>query len=244
MEPKNSFYFSTPQDKLIIALDNVNSLSEVHKLIEVTSPYASWYKAGLETLTAFGSNKMARIIKSHGRKLMNDGKYHDIPNTVGNATGKLSSLYAEMMTLHCCNGIRALKEAVAKKGDIITLGVTVLTSHSEEECQDIFGGSVNDTVLKFARYALEAGLDGIVCSAKDLEMLSEYPEFGSLYKITPGIQPVSMAGNDQRRTKTPAEAIKLGASALVVGRAITGSKNPGEAAKMIMEEIGEAMVAV
>jgi orotidine-5'-phosphate decarboxylase len=74
--------------------------------------------------------------------------------------------------------------------------------------------------------------------------LSQYPDLSSLFKVTPGIQPLSMVGNDQRRTMTPAEAIKLGASALVVGRAITGSDNPGEAARRIMEEIGEAMVAV
>lgn len=236
--------FETPKNKLIIALDNIESIRKMRSLIEVTSPYAGWYKVGLETITAFGANLVIDVVKSFNAKVFSDVKFHDIPNTVAKATGKLGAFNSDMFNVHCSNGVTAMKAAAEKKGDSLILGVTVLTSHTDEECIHIFGDTVENKVLKFASDAVIAGLDGIVCSSKELQMLSKYDRFDKLYKITPGIQPAGMIKNDQQRVMTPAEAIKLGASALVIGRAITESENSRNTAKMILEEITEAMQTV
>ncbi len=242
MQPNLPGPFTSPKDKIIIALDNVKSIEDVKKLIEETSPHAGWFKVGLETITAFGSQTMVDFVQSCGAKCFYDAKFYDIPNTVGNASQKLNWSGVNMFDVHCSNGVVAMKKVVENKGSALVLGITVLTSFSEVECQHIFGDTIKNTVLKFAHDAVEAGLDGIVSSPKELEFLSQYQRLAGLYKITPGIQPAGMKRNDQQRVTTPADAIKLGASALVIGRAITESDNPGEAAKMIFEEVGEAMV--
>lgn len=243
MHTSTSNLFGTAKDKLILAIDNVKTIHEAEDLIEKTSPYVGWYKAGLETIIAFGSKTMIDLIRSYGGKSFLDGKFHDIPNTVGNASGKIALQHADMMDLHCCNGITAMKAAVEKNISSIILGITVLTSHSEEECRHIFGTGINEKVLQFAYDAKEAGLHGVVCSPKELTLLSGYPELNNLFKITPGIQPEFMQKNDQKRVMTPAGAIKCGATALVIGRAITESDKPKEAARMIVEEISEAMAS-
>lgn len=235
--------FNTPKGKIIVALDGISTIHEAEVLIEKTSPFVGWYKAGLESIIGFGSRVMIDLIKSHGAHVFLDGKFHDIPQTVTNASGKAGMQHAHMIDVHCSNGVKAMSAALKENASSIILGITVLTSHTEEECVHIFGGGINETVLKFARDAKDAGLHGIVCSPKELEMLALYPELSSLLKITPGIQPNFMPKNDQERVMIPAEAIKLGATALVIGRAITKATNPGDAAKRIMEEIGEAIVA-
>jgi orotidine-5'-phosphate decarboxylase len=233
--------FTEPKDKLIIAIDNISDINEAKTLIEETSGYCGWYKIGLEVNTAFGSEQMINLVKSYGAKVFYDGKFHDIPNTVGKAVSKLSNYNVDMLTIHCSSGIESMVKAVENKGDSCILGVTVLTSHTEEDSNHIFGMSLNDKVYQFAQDAFSANMDGIVCSPKELLMLSKYSEFDNLVKITPGIHPEWMKKNDQNRTMTPSEAILNGATAIVVGRAITAQENKSESARLVLEEIEKAL---
>lgn len=237
----NTNLFKSSKDKLIIAIDNVSSFEEAENLIKETVEFCSWYKIGLEVNTNFGSQKMIELVHKYGAKVFYDGKFHDIPNTVGKAVSKLSNYNVEMLTIHASNGADSMVKAVENKGGSLVLGVTVLTSHNEEACNHLFGKSVNEKVLEFAQDVLNAGCDGIVCSPQELLMLGKYPELNQLVKITPGIHPEWMQKNDQNRTMTPKEAILNGATAIVVGRAITGQENKHESARLVLKEIEDAI---
>ncbi|MDQ5971312.1 MAG: orotidine-5-phosphate decarboxylase [Patescibacteria group bacterium] len=234
--------FKTPKDKLIIAIDNVASLGEIEDLIKETYLFCGWYKIGLEVSTAYGIDTMINLVKKYKAKVFFDGKFHDIPNTVGHATAKLVQKNVDMMTVHCSAGARALERAVENKGDTCILGVTVLTSHTEEDCLHIFGSPVNEKVYQFAEDALNSKMDGIVCSPNELLMLCMDPQFNDLIKITPGIQPDWTVTNDQNRTMTPKDAILNGATAIVVGRGITQQKDRAEAAQLVLQQIIDAML--
>jgi orotidine-5'-phosphate decarboxylase len=125
------------------------------------------------------------------------------------------------------------------------MGVTVLTSINNEECVSIFGNDSVTKVIQFAHRLVDAGADGIICSAQEVVFLDKYPQFGNFIKITPGVRPVWAAVGDQKRIMTPAEAIKAGADYLVIGRPITQPPaeigGPVEAAKRIAEEIAGAL---
>jgi orotidine-5'-phosphate decarboxylase len=181
---------------------------------------------------------------SFGFAVWADPKFKDIPKTMGNRTAKLVSAGANIITIHASNTIEAMKAAVNNRGDAVILAVTVLTSMQEDDCQDIYGGPIKTKVLRFARNALLAGVQGIVCSPAELEFLAKYPELDPLFKVTPNIRPMWYQETDDqnaKRSMMPADAIKLGASCLVMGRPILESSLlPADALKKTLGEIESA----
>jgi orotidine-5'-phosphate decarboxylase len=234
-----------PKLRLIVALD-VDSLARSTPLIEALAPHVGYFKVGLELLTAAGGPAVVHHVQRLGGQVFFDAKFNDIPNTVGAACRTVGTIGAKLFTVHASAGLEALKAAAENKGSAECYAVTVLTSFDEAVCQHVYGESPLEKVLKFARDAAEAKLDGIVCSAQELEAIGKDEAFKDLKKICPGIRPSWYPADDQKRVMTPAEAIKAGADYLVVGRPITrpplGVGSPIDAVKKILAEIQETGV--
>jgi len=185
------------------------------------------------------------IAKLHdqGVKVFADLKLVDIPNTMKTDGEMLAELQPDIVTVMCCAGVDgmcAVQKTLGKKTEV--LGVTVLTSLNEEECQAIFTCSTKAGVLKFARMAQLAGLEGLILSPKEVDILTKRFEI-TLGLNTPGIRPEwsIVEGDDQSRILTPYKAIASGAKRLVIGRPITQAKNPREAVLRTLDEIQEAV---
>lgn len=230
-------------EKIIIALD-VGTKPEALALAGEL-PGARIFKVGMELFTAEGPPLLQEIARL-GKRIFLDLKYHDIPNTVAGAVRSASRHGAAMLTLHASGGgemmtaaAAAAREETARSGRPrpLLLGVTVLTSLKDAQLSEI-GCSVPvaGQVLRLAGLAKSAGLDGVVCSPHEIEIIKK--EFGrELLVVTPGIRPAWAAAQDQKRIMTPAEAIAKGADYLVIGRPVTGAPSPRAAFAKIVEEI-------
>jgi orotidine-5'-phosphate decarboxylase len=174
-----------------------------------------------------------------------DLKFHDIPNTVAGAVAAASELpKVKLMTLHTTGGLatmRAARDAISgKKKRPALLGVTILTSMDQAAMESVgIGGTPGSRAVALAKLAKEAGLDGVVASAHEVTSIREAcgPNF---LIVVPGIRPTNTAVGDQSRVATPSDAIRAGASYLVVGRPITEAKDPRAAAQAIASEIASA----
>ncbi|MFH1451469.1 MAG: orotidine-5'-phosphate decarboxylase [bacterium] len=232
------------KDRIIVALD-VDNLSRARVLVEILAPHVGCFKVGLELLTAVGAPKVVETVRSLGGQVFFDGKFDDIPNTVGEAAKAVAGMNVKMFNVHASAGVEAMMAAVANKGQSLVLAVTVLTSIEENNAYLIFGGPSKAKVLQLARDARIAGCDGIICSPQELELLGKQKELNGLLKITPGVRPEWAVIGDQKRVMTPAEAIKAGATALVIGRPITRPPaeigSPVNAAMKIAEEIAAVL---
>jgi len=232
-----------PTARIIIALDvegREPALALVREL-----PEARIFKVGLELFTAEGP-ALVKEIAGLGKDVFLDLKLHDIPNTVGEAARIGVRHGARMMTIHASGGsemmARAAATAQAESARLgvakpILLGVTVLTSLKAENLAAI--GMVADTgaqVLRLAALAKTAGMDGVVCSAQEIEIVRKAtgPDF---LIVTPGIRPAWAAAQDQKRIMTPAEAVGKGSDYLVVGRPVTQAISPREAFRKIVDEL-------
>lgn len=232
------------KDRIIVALD-VYNLAQARLHVKNLAPYVGCFKVGLELLTAVGSPAVIELIHSLGGQIFYDGKFDDIPNTVGNAANAVAELNVKMFNVHASAGIEAMMAAVANKGQSIVLAVTVLTSLEENNAHLLFGGPSKAKVLQFARDAKISGCDGIICSPQELALLGKQKELKGLLKVTPGVRPEWAPTDDQKRVMTPAEAIKAGATYLVIGRPITMPPReigtPIDAAKRIVDEISSVL---
>ena len=232
------------KDRIIVALD-VDNLDKAASLVENLAPYVGCFKVGLELLTAVGAPKVVEFIHSFGGQVFYDGKFDDIPNTVGAAAKVVAAMNVKMFNVHASAGVEAMMAAVANKGRSLVLAVTVLTSLEENNVHLIFGGPSKAKVLQFTRDAKIAGCDGVICSPQELGLLGKQKELGELLKVTPGVRPEWTTADDQKRIMTPAEAIMAGADALVIGRPITKPPaeigTPVDAAKKIAEEISSVL---
>jgi len=198
-------------------------------------------KLGLEYIMANGPHGCAPFFDM-GMPIFVDVKLHDIPNTVSGAIASLLSLQADFITLHTAGGgamMRAAAEAAAKANGKRPklLGVTVLTSMDAGDLRSV--GQDPDMAAQVERLALlarESGLDGVVCSPAEVVRLRALcgPDF---ILMVPGIRPSWAAAGDQKRVMTPREAVRAGATHLVIGRPITGAADPAEAADKIAAEI-------
>lgn len=228
------------EKKIILALDTPK-LDQLKSHVETLFPFVSCFKIGLEAMTTFGAKELVRLIHDNGGNVFLDGKFCDIPNTVAKASKEAANLGVKMFNVHASCGKEALEAANENKGKSLLLAVTVLTSMDEKTSKHVFGLSSKEAVLKFAFDALKAGCDGVVCSGQDLDTLSKHDELKSLLKVTPGIRPSFAQSNDQKRILTPLEALKKGATHLVIGRPITEPPEPFasplEAIKNIYDEI-------
>lgn len=242
------------KDRIILPLD-VDSIPKAIALVKQLKDYVGPFKVGLELIysmlasllvkdgaEAVGNlNQIRELFWLLGAQEFIDSKLADIPNTVGGASLAISKMGPKMFNIHASAGRDAVAKAVANKGSALVLGVTVLTSIAEKECESIFGEKPGPKVQQFAKMLADVGADGIICSPQELELLN----LSNLLKATPGVRPLWAAVGDQKRVMTPGEAIKAGASYLVIGRPITQPPaeigGPVEAAKKIAEEIAAAL---
>lgn len=206
------------------------------------APHVGGFKLGLEYFFANGPEGV-RAVAGLGAPVFIDLKLHDIPNTVAQAVRSLLPLAPAILTVHAAGGramLQAAAQAAAEAGDARPrlVAVTVLTSlDSDDLAQTGIPSQPAEQVLRLTDLALSAGLDGVVCSAVEVELLRH--RFGDApVLVVPGIRPAGSAAGDQKRTMGPREAVDAGASVLVIGRPITGHAEPGSAARAIAAGLG------
>ena len=233
------------REKIIIALDGMNKKNVLNLLEKI--PDVIWVKVGLELFVNEGPDILS-ILRDNGKKIFLDLKFHDIPTTVARACFVASQTGAQFISLHTCAGMKALKMANeaayegAAKVNLMPpklLGITILTSWTQESLIDdlLIDQSINQRVKHLAEIAFDSGLGGCVCSPREVQFLRKiYPETFDL--VTPGIRSLGLENNDQSRVSDASEAIKMGASKLVIGRAITQSTDPAYMFKSFCEKVG------
>lgn len=229
-----------PKDRIILPLD-VDNLRSADALVRELAPYVGFFKIGLELISSVGGSVAVDFVHERGGKVFYDGKFDDIPNTVGRAAKAVAGQRVAAFNLHASAGRDAIAAAVANKGNSLVWGVTVLTSIAEDECTRIFGHPPFAKVRQFGHYLVEAGADGMICSPQELEFLSMDDKLRSFTKVTPGIRAKDAPPDDQRRTMTAGEAVRAGATYLVIGRPITTASSPVDAAKAFANEIAAAV---
>jgi orotidine-5'-phosphate decarboxylase len=232
------------RDRLIVALD-VPTEKAALALVSQLEGQCTWFKVGLELFIAAGPSIVEKLV-SLGHSVFLDLKLHDIPNTVAGAVRTAGSLGARMLTIHAGGGPAMLMAAQDAAGTLADppqlLAVTVLTSMDQQQLASVgVSHSAPDQVALLARLGFAAGIHGFVCSPQEVARLRGMTgEAGIL--VTPGIRPAGAAQGDQQRIATPAEALRLGASYLVVGRPVTGAEDPAETAAAIVHEMSTALL--
>ena len=218
--------------ELAIAFD-VDSLDQALELDRRLGEGPEYAKIGLQLFAAAGPESV-RALTARGRRVFLDLKLHDIPNTVNGAAAEAAKLGAELLTVHALGGEAMIRAAVAgvasARGATRVVAVTLLTSQDPEALPPGFARpfAIHRTLAEMLELAERAGAAGIVCSAADLPGIrTHHPE--PFFAVTPGIRPAQAGLDDQRRVTTVAEAVRLGAGMLVLGRAITGDPDPRQA---------------
>lgn len=224
---------------VIIALDFAN-IEETKKFIEKFNENL-YVKVGMELFYAEGLN-IIKYLKEKGHQIFLDLKLHDIPNTVKCAMKNLARLDIDMVNVHASGGLEMMKFALdgleqgANKKRPICMAVTQLTSTSQKVMQEqlLIEKNLQDVVLSYGKMAKTAGLDGVVCSALESNII--HSEIGQDFiTCTPGIRLLDDDKNDQNRVVTPDKARELGSDYIVVGRSITSSKNPVETYNLVKQ---------
>jgi orotidine-5'-phosphate decarboxylase len=218
--------------RIIIALDFETAVQAKNLLAQLDSSLCR-VKIGKELFTASGP-KLVREVISSGFDVFLDLKFHDIPNTVARAVKVAADLGVWMLNVHASGGLTMMEQArLALEGmdsrRPLLIGVTVLTSMEKEDLQQIgIASNPEEQVSKLAFLSRDAGLDGVVCSAAETDLLrAQLPDDFCL--VTPGIRRAEDAADDQKRIVGPAEAIQNGSNYLVVGRPITRAESPNDA---------------
>ncbi|HGZ3791642.1 TPA: orotidine-5'-phosphate decarboxylase [Streptococcus pneumoniae] len=221
----------------IIALD-FPSFEAVKEFLALFPAEESLYlKVGMELYYAAGP-EIVSYLKGLGHSVFLDLKLHDIPNTVKSVMKVLSQLGVDMTNVHAAGGVEMMKAAREGLGSQAKLiAVTQLTSTSEAQMQEFqnIQTSLQESVIYYAKKTAEAGLDGVVCSAQEVQVIKQAtnPDFICL---TPGIRPAGAAVGDQKRVMTPADAYQIGSDYIVVGRPITQAEDPVAAYHTIKDE--------
>jgi orotidine-5'-phosphate decarboxylase len=225
--------------RVIVALD-MPSIAQAEAMIERLGDRITFYKIGMELAYIGGIPLGERLIRA-GKKVFFDLKLHDIPNTVERATAQIAGTGATLMTVHAYPQTLAAAAAGAKGSTLGILGVSVLTSMSEDDAARAgYGMGIADLVRRRARQAQENHAAGLVCSP--LEIGSVRETVGQALKIvTPGVRPAGSDTGDQKRVMKPGEAIRAGADHLVIGRPITQAADPLAAAKASIAEVAAAL---
>jgi orotidine-5'-phosphate decarboxylase len=226
---------------LMVALDMDEGDEAVRLAGEIGRDVAA-LKVGSQLFTRYGP-ELVRQITGSGARVFLDLKYHDIPNTVAKAVRGAEKMGVSWFTVHASGGSEMIRAAKDEAGDARVLAVTVLTSLDRNAMGQIgWAGDVRDQVVRLAAMAREAGADGIVCSALEVEALRSVLDDGCAL-VTPGIRPAGASTDDQARVATPASAVAQGADYLVVGRPIVKALDRKEAVRLILEEMkhGDAL---
>lgn len=228
------------RDRLIVALD-IPSAQAARQVVSRIGHAAGLYKVGLQLFTAEGPDLVRELVDA-GHKIFLDLKLHDIPNTVSHAVKSAVAIGAHMLTVHAAAGSNVLQAAAdAAGGRLALLGVTVLTSFSDEDLRETgIPNTTSEQVLRLASLAQNAGCTGVVTSPRETALVRK--SLGAnLIIVNPGVRPAGTGKDDQERTATPAEAIQAGATYIVVGRPITQAQDPAKtAAQIVLEMEGTA----
>ncbi|HTW19041.1 MAG TPA: orotidine-5'-phosphate decarboxylase [Mycobacteriales bacterium] len=227
---------------IAVALDTAD-LDTALRWAHAVAPHVRCLKVGLELFSAHGARAVHAIQDGTGRELFLDLKLHDIPATVAGAARALAPLAPTYLTVHAAGGPAMIASAAEALPDTRIAGVTVLTSLSAGQLDEIgLAGPPVDAVARLARLAAGAGARAIVCSPHEVATVRAAlgPE---VVLLVPGVRPAGVASNDQARTATPATALADGADLVVIGRPITGADDPGEAAAAIAATLAPAEVA-
>ncbi len=222
---------------LIVALD-VNSGDEALELVSRIGDSVQWFKVGKQLFTREGPAVVERL-KDAGKKVFLDLKFHDIPNTVGQAVRSAAASGADMTNVHALGGPAMLEAAAAagRETGILTIAVTILTSMDAEQLAAVgLPADPEFMVERLARLAQGSGLAGVVCSAREIPIVRR--ACGDAFQmVVPGIRPAGGDVGDQKRVMTPGEAADAGAQYIVVGRPITKAQDPVAAAKAVLAEL-------
>jgi len=223
-------------DKIIVALD-VATKEKALALVQQLQSKISFFKIGLQLYIAEGP-EIVRAVLATGAKVWLDLKLYDIPNTVARAVESANTLGVQMLTIHLSGGSEMIRVATAARSkDMLLLGVTVLTSSTEQTLREIgINDTVDNQVVRLAKLAAAAGIDGLVASPHEIKTLRR--EFGDRIKIAvQGIRPSWAEPGDQKRFMTPREALEAGADYIGIGRPITRHAKPREAVAKILDEL-------
>jgi orotidine-5'-phosphate decarboxylase len=228
-------------ERVIVALD-VPDMAGLTAFLDRLEGQPRFYKVGLELFLAEGARAVEAVQRRGGRVFL-DLKLHDIPETVARAVSSAAQLGAELLTVHTAGGFEMMRRATeAAKGKPGILGVTVLTSLSEDDLRaDGIVGTMREAVVRRAKLAEKAGAAGIVCSPQ--EVADVRAASSTLALVVPGVRPAGAALGDQKRVATPASAIAAGADYLVVGRPIRDATSPAAIFASVVAEVAAALAA-
>ncbi len=225
--------------RIIVALDFPGADAAL-QLVEQLSPELCRLKVGKELFTRAGPQLVESLV-GQGFDVFLDLKFHDIPNTVASACHAAADLGVWMLNVHALGGTRMLeaaREGVSRADHSpLLIAVTILTSMDEADLVAVgLAGSPLENVMRLARLAQQSGLDGIVCSSREVTPLRA--ELDRDFKlVTPGIRPAGSQADDQRRIMTPADAVRIGSDYLVIGRPVTQADDPVGVLRTINSEL-------
>lgn len=234
----------TEQQRLIFALD-VAGFEEAEKWVKLLRGQVGVFKVGKQLFTRCGPD-VVQMIRGEGGEVFLDLKYHDIPNTVAMAGVEAARLGVRMFNVHALGGREMMVRTVAAidalcpRGDArrpLLLAVTILTSSTEQTLREVgIERPVAEMVPMLAKLAQEAGMDGVVASPLEIDLIRA--ACGADFRIvTPGVRPADAALDDQKRVMTPEEAIAQGADYLVIGRPIAAAADPVAATASILAQM-------
>ena len=239
---------ATARRRLIVALD-VETLREARGLVRTLAGEVAWFKVGKQLFVQAGPEAV-RMVRRAGADVFLDLKFHDIPHTVAQATVEAARLGARMVNVHASGGLEMMRDArdetarVCRREGLtrpLLLAVTVLTSMDDGDLRRVgVRDSAASQVMRLARLARQAGLDGVVASPREATRIRRAA--GTRFRIvTPGVRPSGAAPSDQKRVLTPRAAIAAGADYLVVGRPIRDAADPVQAVRAIVGEMAGQM---
>jgi orotidine-5'-phosphate decarboxylase len=243
--PARTMKRMTAKEKLIVALD-VETVDEARRLVDSLKGVVGMFKIGSQLFTAAGPELVREIIRA-GEKVFLDLKFHDIPNTVAAAGVEAARLGVSIFNVHAAGGLQTMERTAEAVADVVAreklprpsiVAVTVLTSSRDATLKDVGVNSTTEEVVRrLARLTDAAGLDGVVASPREVEIVRSAVTRGDFIVITPGIRMADASRDDQERITTPRAAVLAGSDYLVVGRPIIKAANPARAAAQIIDEM-------
>jgi orotidine-5'-phosphate decarboxylase len=236
---------ANPRERIIVALD-VETANEARLIVGQIREHVGAFKVGLQLFAAAGP-EFIRELTGSGVKVFLDLKFHDIPNTVAKAAVEAAKLGVWMFNVHASGGGEMMRRAAGELNEFCAnegikkpelIAVTVLTSSDQGTFRTIgVEGELSDQVLRLAKLASECGLDGVVASPVESQMIRRSIPDGNFLIVTPGVRPSFATNDDQKRVMTPSEALSAGSDYLVIGRPITKADDRIKAVERITEEI-------
>ena len=235
------------KDYIVFPLD-FPSMEEAERFVRLLDGEVGMFKIGLELFIQQGPSVVERVKALTGAGIFLDLKLHDISATVGRAMARVADLGVDLITVHTASSAQMLEMAVrGGKGKAAVLGVTLLTDNDAAAVKaggfkEEYVNSTLELVMLRARMAKAAGCTGVVCSGQEVGVIKK--ELGREFMaVTPGIRPgwTLTANDDQKRVTTPGKAVTLGSDYIVIGRPIRDAEDPVKAARMVAEEIDEAL---